>query len=619
MSLYSSLNTGISGLNAASVAIATTGNNIANANDEDYTRQRVSTEASMATNTGSISIGTGTTISTISRIHDEFVYNRLKDSSNTLSYETFNKQTLEEVAQYFPDLDGVGLSSDIEQYFSSWNDLASNADDASQKIALVQYSSTLATNIQQTRDNVRTLQDSINDQLVTSLNEVNSLGEQIAELNGAINTVEALNSNIANDLRDQRDSLELTLSKLLDVSVFKGTMISDNTIDANLTDQGTDYNINIEGYSFVDASTFHPLVINNIENESAYASIYYETEGGRTTEITQSISGGKIGAMLDLRGRSLNSSSNEGYPADGVLQGYIDDLDSFAKTFVEQTNNIYAQSAQEEMTSLSQEDLKLDSGLTTYNSSISTGDFEVVMYDSDGEEIARKTITIDGLTSMGDDTISNSIVSKFNNDLDDNGDNNSLNDIDDYFTASYVYNKTENTGVLRFTSDNSSGYTIAIEDSNTNFAGALGLNAFLEGDSAANIDVVSKYLEDPSSLNAYSAPIDGNNDVANAMIQLQYESVDFYRANDSVVNDSISGFYSFLTTQIATDGESAGRSYETSTSLFNTVNAEFQSISGVTTDEELTDLMMYQASYGANAKVITTIDQMLDTLLGLKS
>lgn len=618
MSIFSTLNTGTSGLNAAQVAISTTSNNIANADNEYYTRQRVSTEASMALDVGSLSIGTGVSITTISRIHDEFVFSRLKDSSNTLSYDTFNKQTLEEVAQYFPDLDGVGLSSDIEQYFSSWNDLASNPDDASQKIALVQYATTLSANLEQTRDSVRALQDSINDQLKTNINNINDIGEQIAELNKAINKVEVLDSNNANDLRDQRDSLELTLAELLDISVFKGDMTTDNTIDTNYTDQGSEYNINIEGYSFVDGTEYHPLVISNEDNGSSYYSIYYETEGGKELDITENISGGKIGAMLDLRGSSLDSSTNGGYPSNGVLQGYIDDLDSFAQTLIVQTNNIYAQSAQESITSLDQEDLKPDMALSSYSNTINEGDFTVIMYDSDGVEVGTKTISIDLLTSM--DSGTNSIVSQFNDETDDNGDNNSLNDIDDFFVASYSYDEDTGIGKLIFDEKSSNtGYTIAIEDNGTNFPGKMGLNAFFEGDSAANIGVVSDYIKDPSSLNAFSAPIDGNNEVANAMIQLQYDEVDFYRSNDTTVSETISSFYSFITTNIASDGENSGRSYETSTSLYTTVNSEFQSISGVNMDEELTDLMKYEASYSANAKVITTIDQMLDTLLGLKS
>lgn len=619
MSLFSTLNTGVSGLKAHELAIATTGHNISNANNDYYTRQRVVMHASEPFHITPGDVGTGVRVTTIVRIHDEFVYTRLKDSSNSLSYDTFNKKSLEEIAKYFPDLEGVGLGVDIENYFASWNDLASNPDDAAQKIALVQNSVTLSNNLRESRTHVRALQDSINEQLKTNVDEINRIGEQLAELNKDIGRVEVLDTNRANDLRDQRDNLELTLAELVNVSVFKGDMVTENHVDPNLTDQGSGYHMNIAGHSFVDGFTFHPLVINNTDNASSYYSIYSKSQDGSTIEITEKLTGGKIGAMLDLRGRNIDPATNSGFPVDGVLQGYVDDLDVFAKTFVEQTNNIYARSAQERMSSFSNVDLEDNASLINYSESLSKGTFDVVMYDKQGNEVGRKTIDINSLTTMNDSTVSPSIVSQFNANSDDNGDNNSLNDIDDYFNAVYSYDDVSNSGILAFDSlDSLSGYTIAIEDNGTNFAGAIGLSPFLQGDDASNMDVILKYKEDPSKMNAYSAPIAGNNDVANDMVQMQYEKFDFYRIGNSEVTESIEGFYRFITTQIATDGESANRNYETSTALFNTINSEFQSISGVNVDEELTDLMRFQAGYGANAKVITTIDQMLDTLLGLK-
>ncbi len=618
MSLFSTLNTGVSGLKAAELATSVTGHNIANADNDYYTRQRVVTQASTPLNTIPGDIGTGVSVTTIARIHDEFTYTRLKDSSNSLSYDAYTKRNLEEVAKYFPDLDGVGLGSDIENYFSSWNDLASNPDDAAQKIALVQNSITLSTNLKQSRDNVRNLQDSINDQLKTNVDEINRIGEQIANLNKSISRTEVIEPNRANDLRDQRDKLELTLSDLLDISVFKGDMRTENIIDPNLTDQGSSYHMNIEGHSFVDGFTFHPLEISNDGNASSYYSIYSVSQDGSKVEITDSISGGKVGSMLDLRGRQINSEKNGGFPIDGTLQAYVDDLDAFAKTFIEQTNNIYARSAQPRMSSFANEDLKPDSSLINYTNSLKTGNFDVVMYDKQGNEVGRKTIDIHSQTTMDDGSVG-SIVSQFNASSDDNADNNSTNDIDDYFNAVYSYDSDSKSGILSFDAkDELAGYTISIEDNGTNFAGTIGMSPFLQGKDASSMDVVLKYKNDPSLMNAYGAPIDGNNDVANDMVQMQYDNFDFHKANGSVINESIEGFYRSVTTQIATDGESAGRNYETSTALFNTVNSEFQSISGVNTDEELTNLMKYQASYGANAKIITTIDQMLQTLLGIK-
>jgi len=614
MSLFSILNTGTSGLNAAQVAVATTSQNIANADNDYYTRQRVQFTASNALSSQGISIGSGVTINSIVRIHDEFVYGKLRDSNTNVSYDSYAKQTLEEVAGYFPDLSDSGIASDLNDYFSAWNDVASNASEGSQKIALVQSAATLTQDIQSTKGSLRTLQDSLNTQLKTSVDEINSIGKELADLNKQISTVESQPGNYANDLRDQRDNLELTLSGLVGISVSKGMISSDGTVDANMTDGGTDYYLNISGSSFVDGSTFHPLVIDNSSNQSSYYSVYSESQDGTRYNLTEQLSGGKVGAILDLRGRIIDADVNGGYPQDGTLQGYIDNLDSFAQTLITETNNIYAQSAKASMQSPTL-DLKGDTALQNAYNNIENGSFDVIVYNSDGTEMARKTITIGSATSMSDDTFTPSIVTQLNTSTDDNKDNNALNDVDDYFKATFMDNGTFSLSAT----SSSSGYTIAIEDHGTNFSGAIGVSQFLSGTDASNIDVATEYKKDPSSMEGFGAPVSGNNDVANSMLQLQYNTLSFYNQSSSSVKETLSGYYSYLTTGIATDASASSNSYDTNNALNTTILTQFQSVSGVNTDEELTNLIKYQSSYKANAKVITTINEMLDTLLGIKS
>jgi len=615
MSLFSTLNTSYSGLSAAEVATATTGHNIANANNDYYTRQRVITSAATPFHTQPGDIGTGVKVIQIARIHDEYTFSRLKDSSNTLSYDNFSEQKLTEVAKQFPDLQNLGLANDLTNYFNSWNNLSSNTNDGSQKVALVQNAATLAANIKNSRDTLRGLQDSVNEQLKSNVIEVNQIGGEIANLNKQISNVESVGLNRANDLRDQRDKLELTLSKMLDFSVFKGQIASKNNIDPNMTDQGVNYHLNISGNSFIDGATFHPIVIDNSGNQSSYYSLYSQTQDGTRYDITGKIQGGKIGAMLDLRGRVIDKTANGGFPSDGTIQGYVDDLDTLANTLIVQTNNIYAQSASLSKQSPAHPNLKPDMALDHSNLNIKDGSFDVVMYDNSGKEVARKTITIDATTTM-DGTSGNSISEKINSNTDDNHDNNSTNDISDYFNAKYIGNTFSITPVPSHASEN---YKISFEDNGTNFPGAIGIGQFFTGNDASNIAVKDKFKNDPSQMQGYKAPINGNNDVANSMTQLQYDKIDFYRKDGGTTTESLSGFYRFLTANMATDGEKATKHKDTSTALFNTVNSEFQSISGVNTDEELTNLMKFQTAYGANAKVITTIDQMLNTLLGIKA
>lgn len=615
MSLFSALNTGKTGLNASQTAVSTTSHNIANANNESYTRQRVMFEPSTPFHTQPGDIGTGVSVTSIVRIHDEFVYTRLKSTSNALSYDSYSQQSLKEIAQYFPDLQDAGIAADLTDYFQAWNNLASNASEGAQKISLVQTAATLSQDIQSSRNTLRTLQDSINEQLKTALEEVNSIGERIANLNREIGNIESIQGNNANDLRDKRDELELTLSKLLNFSVFKGEIISDNTIDPNMTDQGMDYYLNIAGNSFVDGGTFHPLVIDNTSNESNYFSVYAEIQDGTRYNLTEKISGGKIGAMLDLRGRVVDPNVKGGFPQDGTIQGYIDDLDTFAQTLITETNNVYAKSAQPKMETPIMKGVSDNTSLKNVYSNIQEGSFDIIIYNNQGQEVARKNIGITNTTTMNDNTYSKSILEQINTSSDDNNDSNALNDVDDYFTATFVAD-----GSFALSPKNGlTGYKIAIEDHGTNFPGAVGISQFFSGTDASNIDVKSEFKKDPSSMQGYGAPISGNNTVANAMVQMQYEKLNFYRKDGSTATESIEGFYRFVTTRIGTDGEKAISSYNSSSALYNTVYTEYQSISGVNVDEELVNLMKFQTGYNANAKVISTIDQMLDTLLGLKT
>ncbi|MDX1809887.1 MAG: flagellar hook-associated protein FlgK [Sulfurospirillaceae bacterium] len=617
MSLFSTLNTGYSGLSAAELATSVTGNNISNANNDYYTRQRVVTSASTPMDFTPGSVGTGVTVTSIERIHNEFVYGRLKDTSNQLSYNQYSQQTLNEIAGYFPDLQGSGIGNDLANYFNSWNSLSSNASSESQKVTLIQNASTLATNISKTHSQLEALQTSLNDQVKANINEVNAIGKQIANLNKSIATAESVSGNNANDLRDQRDNLELNLSKIMSISVSKGNISTQNVIDSNATDQGNSYNLNIAGSSFVDGETFHPLIVDNTNNQSSYYSIYMGLQDGTKEDLTTKIQGGKLGAILDLRGRSFsNSSTNGGSPTDGILQGYINNLDTFTNTLITQTNNIYAQSASDKMQSPPQTNIKSDTGLMSSDLNINAGTFDVVMYDSSGAEVGRKTITINQNTTMSNDTLGASIITQINSKTDDNHDNNLTNDISNKFVATYG---PDNVLAIVPTNSNTSGeYKISLEDNGTNFPGAIGLNQFFTGNNAKNIKVNSTYVQHPTKIQAYKAPISGNNDVANSMVQLQYDSLNFYGQNRDVIQNKLSGYYGAITTKIASDGEQAGKNVSTSTALFNTVQTEFQSISGVSTDQELTNLMKFQTAYSANAKIITTIDHMLTTLLGIK-
>jgi flagellar hook-associated protein 1 FlgK len=103
------------------------------------------------------------------------------------------------------------------------------------------------------------------------------------------------------------------------------------------------------------------------------------------------------------------------------------------------------------------------------------------------------------------------------------------------------------------------------------------------------------------------------------MVQLQFTQTDFKESYSKTTTDTLYGFYDNLVTRVGTRSNSATISNASITAQFNAIKQEYDSISKVSIDEEMANLIRYQTSYGAAAKVITTIDQMMTTLLGIKA
>ncbi len=623
-SLFNTLNIGYSGLNAAQVAVNTTGNNITNAEVDGYTRQRVVTSAATPLNTADGNVSNGTEIDDISRIFDNFVFDKYSAASADKEYSDYERQKLEELSTYFPDIDGVGIKNDMSEYYNMWQTFADNPDNDATQVALAEQTQTLTQHITQTQDQVVGLQKQVNDQLALDINEVNSTAKQLADVNAAIEVAEAGDGYTANDLRDQRNLLEKDLSRLIGADVHQGQLESNIQLDSNSNISSGSYSVSVNGFNIVDGSTYHPLKLTNSDNPYGFYDISYERQDGVLIPMNEEITGGRVGASLDLRGRSIDSTS--GMPTDGILQTTASDLDAFAKGLIESTNNLYAQSA---ATSMQSNDLALasDAPLVNSNLNINEGSFDIIIYDIDGNEVSRRPINIDNSTTMSGATGTNSIEGQITDNKDDNGDNNATNDIDDFMTYGY---QTAADGTLRLelgvNSDaQSKGYTFAIEDklsdesfsSGTNFAGATGLGGFFEGDSASNIQLAQEYRDNPTNIRAGYSSSSGDNRVALDMVQQQFESYEFKVGNETY-DTTLYGMYDLTATYVGISTNSAISRNDTVTAQFNATEMEYFSVSKVNTDEEMTNLIKYQNSYSAAAKVITTVDQMLQTLLGIK-
>jgi len=621
-SIFNSLNIGYTGLSAAQVGIDTTGHNIANAETEGYTRQRVITSAATPIAMRPGQVGNGVEIQDIKRVFDNFVFDRYNGVSADKEYSEFEKQTLEELSTYFPEIDGVGIKADLTEFYNMWQTFADNPDNDAIKVALAKQTETLTQHITQTQDQVLTLQQQMNDQLAVNINQVNDLAQQLADLNVSIDNAENGTTYTANDLRDKRNAIERSLSRLIGANVNQGQLDANIQIDSNSNTRTGSYTVSVNGFNIVDGNSYHPLRLTNEDNKFGFYDVSYERQDGTLIPMNEEINGGKVGAILDLRGGAIDTTS--GMPVDGIIQNTATDLDVFAKGLIEATNNLYAQSASVRKESNIIE-LDQSNSLVSSDIGVKVGSFDVVIYDIDGNEVASRTINIDAATSMSDGT--NSIKYQIEDNKDDNDDANAVNDIDDYMVFNYAPSATgeQKLDLSIDPLSASKGYTFSIKDnfvddsfsSGTNFAGALGLGRYFDGENARDIQLTNDLSDNPTFIKGGYSSSAGDNRLALNMVQQQFEKYDFDVGAD-VYNSTIYGMFDITSTYVGISTNSAISRNDTISTQFNATELEYNSISKVSIDEEMTNLIKYQTSYGAAAKVITTVDQMMQTLLGIK-
>ncbi len=623
-SLFNTLNIGYSGLTAAQAGVRTASHNITNAESEGYTRQRVVTAAATPIFSKPGNIGNGATITDITRIFDNFVYDRYTALSADKEYSDFMENTLGELSTYFPEIDEVGIKADLKEYYTMWQSFSDNPDNEAIKLALAKQTEILSQSLANTQDKIVELQATINNQLLVNVNEINSLAKELANINVSIEIAEAGDGFTANDLRDKRNLIEKDLARLIGAESHVGNITSDIGTNSSANITSGSYTLSVGGFNIVDGSSYHPIHISNEKNENGFYELSYERQDGILIPMNDSIKNGRVGAILELRGDRIDDTTGE--PSNGVLQNVITQMNAFASTLIESTNNLYAAGSTTRMESNT---LNIDATDSILSSSLNVkaGAFDVVIYDIDGNITARRTIDINSATTMKGIAGSNSIEGQLTISSDDNSDGNATNDIDDFLQFNWATYSSGGNGLELVMNSNaaSKGYKFSIEDnlktadfsSGSNFAGALGLSRFFDGDNAQNINLNFNLRDNPTKITAGTAPITGDNTLSLSMIQQQFEQYEFSVGNVDY-ESTVYGMFDIIATNVGISTNQAILNNQTVTAQFNATELEYSSVSKVSIDEELTNLIKYQTAYGAASKIITTIDQMMQTLLGIK-
>lgn len=202
-----------SALTTHQIALQTISQNIANAETPGYSRQEAVLEANMPIRMSYGNVGTGVSVTTIVRKRDLLLDDTYRASNAELGNADIRRDGLTSLESVFGEPSDAGMSNALDQFWNAWSDLATSPTSGGAR-SVVQQRGTQVANLFNSYDTQLSQQRAGTlERITTTVQQINQLAEQVAELNGRIITSES-GAGSANDLRDQRDILVDRLAKL---------------------------------------------------------------------------------------------------------------------------------------------------------------------------------------------------------------------------------------------------------------------------------------------------------------------------------------------------------------------------------------------------------------------
>ena len=556
--IFSALSSAKLGLLAQQLAIEVTGQNIANVETEGYSRQDVTFEANTprhAIKYGSMhQIGTGVRVAGIERAHDQFLFEQIMDEGDLTGSTEVKKDIFEQLEILFNEGSGRSLNDALSSFFSSTHDLATNPKGLPERADLISKAEYLTSTFNQTGKQLYTIQRNIDATIETEVTEINSLTTQIGKLNENIHASEPASQYKANDLRDNRDRLVKELSKKIDIQLIEE---SDSQISLTLKD----------GTALVLKDQVFDLSTSINGNNESFYDVYIDT-GSTTKDITSTITGVELRGYLDMR--------------DTEVESILDKMNILSASFIQEFNGIHRAGF----------GVDGSSGLDFFSALDVTVDHDV---DNTGTAVVS-------MTNASPTTIS-------------------VDEFEIAFTGSNAFtlnNLTTNasSGTFTFTT----GSTFNIKD---------GFAVTISGAAVSGDKVTFSVSEDSASGMAVSSTITANTrkiaagtttngDGANALLMADLQNTLSF--NSVTWSGSGSGSYTFdeyynaVVSTIGIESFSAQSTLRQQEGIMLQLNSRRESISGVSIDEEMIKMIKFQQAYNASARMISVVDEMLDTL-----
>jgi flagellar hook-associated protein 1 FlgK len=569
MGLVGSLQVARTGLLASQSALQVVGQNLANLATDGYHRQKVTLSPERSQEIGpGLFLGRGVKIQSITRVIDEALEARLRGAISDQSASSVHQQLLGRIEAIENEFSGTDLSNSLGEFFNSFSQLSNNPQDVSLRTLLVEQAGSLTGFIRDLDSELGNVQLQTIRQTDQTVSAVNDLLTRIASLNTQV-AVQSRGAGGAPGLRDQRDQLLTELAQFLDISTVEQPSGSIDVFVGSL-----------------------PIVLNN---NSRGVELLKETVDGETvTKVVISadkspldITSGELGALIVFKEQDI--------------QDAIDVIDTLSEQLIFQVNRIHSQGQGLELldditgtTALADSTVALNDPATDLTVVPTHGSFQLHVVQKSTGRATTSTINIDldGLNPASDTSLTSLAAA-----------------ID---VAANISASVTPGGRLQITAD-TSDFQMSFSDDTSGVLAVLGVNTFFTGKDAFDINLNSVVTANPRRIAAASSSATGQNpgDNTNALAIADLRNRTLTELNGL----SLTQHWNRHIEDFAVRQAQARQQLQADTVIREGLVSQQQSISGVNADEESIDLIQYQRAYQASARLLTVIDEMMETLI----
>lgn len=216
-SLNSSLLIATQALQAQELELQVANNNIANANTPGYARETVSLSEAGTSNTGSVTVGNGVTVTSVNSVRSDLLSLRIQQQTGQQASADAQVTALNQLQTLFPTT-GASLASSLSTFFNSLSALSTNPGSSPDRQTAIQSAQALVSQFNSISAGLSGPTSSLNSTVTDDVSQINELSTQAAQLNQEVVEQTAQGQNTG-PIGDQLNQVELRLANLTNISV----------------------------------------------------------------------------------------------------------------------------------------------------------------------------------------------------------------------------------------------------------------------------------------------------------------------------------------------------------------------------------------------------------------